>query len=288
MPKHAIYKDKVKDWALMYADGKSVWNIAQTSEASGQLIHSYLKRYGVKFRNGSQSIRRSPIRESAFDEITQESSYWLGLLYADGSMVASGNYYTLGLVAHSDDEQTIADFWRFLGRDGAHILRRNDKRAVSMKVGCKQICARLLELGVIPKKTHVIRFPDFLPNNCVAAFCRGYLDGDGCVYFHTPKRYVTPQGRVAFSGNPEFIKGLSDQIFESSCVSPTTTTIYKKTSTVSYEGREKLIRLCNWLYADKGPFLPRKKDKLHNGLGIPVGYAAIAGELSAHNLEFAQ
>src|SRR5438552_461530 len=49
-----------------------------------------------------------------------------------------------------------------------------------------RICERLFELGLTPRKSLVMRFPD-VPRDCLRHFIRGCWDGDGTVHT-TPDR----------------------------------------------------------------------------------------------------
>lgn len=261
-------------WAQEYRAGASVWTIGKCHGVNGQLVWSRLKRAGVQMRTREEAIRKEPIRLDAFSEnLTREDAYWLGLLYADGciSVARKTGFDVLSLVAHADDEESIVGFLAHLGLVG-RIMRRKDKRAVSAVVTSKTISSRLRALGIVPAKTHTIRFPQFLDAKLLKHFIRGYFDGDGSVYSRVRPRYVTPQITVQFTGNPEFIRGLAGTLGRelgirgSECLKPNCRTLSHR-----YEGKRQLTKLADWLYGDGGPCLSRKKNIL----------AAVAGEIAS-------
>ena len=63
--------------------GKSVRFLARKNNVSHPYISSLLKREGVKVKSASDTIKLN-VNERAFDEINEESAYWLGFLMADG------------------------------------------------------------------------------------------------------------------------------------------------------------------------------------------------------------
>ena len=261
-------------WAQEYRAGASVRAIGQKHGVYGQLVWSRLKRAGIEMRSLEAAIRKEPIRLDAFSgELTRDDAYWLGLLYADGSISVAKKtgFDVLSLVAHSDDEESIVGFLAHLGLSGP-LIRRKDKRAVSTAVTSKTISQRLRALGIVPSKTHSITFPQFLSQPLIRHFVRGYFDGDGSIYSKTPRRYVTPQFTVQFTGNPKFIAGLSDAVERETGLQKSSRYVKPGGRTVShrYEGRLRLMKLSDWLYSDGGPFLSRKKSIL----------AAVAGEIA--------
>jgi hypothetical protein len=60
---------------------------------------------------------------------------------------------------------------------------------------------RLVKLGVTPRKSHTLIFPHFIPSISMRHFLRGFLDGDGCIYYREPY-WVSV---MLVSGSEEFL-----------------------------------------------------------------------------------
>ena len=64
----------------------------------------------------------------------------------------------------------------------------------------------LINVGVVPQKTFLIKFPNFLNQNLISHFIRGYFDGDGSV-----SKYAK-NIKVNFTGCTNFITSLRDYL----------------------------------------------------------------------------
>jgi hypothetical protein len=261
-----MYDDYVENWKSDYASGMTIWEVGRKYSVSGQAVHRYLREVGA-MRSKENACRKEPINASAFDDLSVgDAAYWLGLLYADGSMsTRNGSSYSIGITAHEDDLESVTGFLAFLGLNGPLIGRR-DKRAVSTIVTSKTLTKRLLDLGVVPRKTHTIRLPA-LPQCARRHFVRGFFDGDGCVGFRHRPRYRTAQGFVKITGCAVFIDQVSDLIKHEIGVGPTNIKQDSATTaSLSYEGRNKLFNIYEWFYGVGGRYLSRKEIKFRFGL----------------------
>lgn len=89
-----------------------------------------------------------------------------------------------------------------------------------MRIGSKKVFHDLLKLGLTPRKSLTIKFPNDIPNKYFGHFIRGYFDGDGCV---TIKRGVGKYGQpilkgiaiIFTSGSKLFLEGLRDYAYRS-------------------------------------------------------------------------
>lgn len=253
---------------MAYLAGESLARIGEADGVCAQTVSDYVKRAGVFTRRGEEAIRKEKVRLEAFDDLTDcDAAYWLGLLYADGSMTqaAKTRAFTVSLVAHRDDEESITGFLQFLGLTGP-LHRRADKLATQTRVTSKALCAQLRRLGVVPRKTFTIAYPDWLPPSSHRHFVRGFFDGDGCIRFARKARYVTPQGVCSIVSNERFIRGLAARVQAECGVALTTLSAHRRSYRVTYEGRNKLLSLSNWLYAAGGPALSRKRFTWLKGL----------------------
>src|SRR5215469_15083778 len=126
-----------------------------------------------------------------FSRWTPESAYVFGFWFADGSMTQPGkdcyvSFVTkdlehLGLIRHiMQAEQKI-----YARPDGCYTLA----------IGSKQIWGDLLRLGGTPTKSLVAGMP-YVPRSLMRHFVRGYVGGDGYLYWETSPRRRPAIGMV--------------------------------------------------------------------------------------------
>ena len=114
-----------------------------------------------------------------FEKIdTEEKAYWLGFLYADGSVGSKENKIELGLA--EKDLSQVEKFKQFIGLDNKISYRKNTKsyRSSFRSQKCKQ---DLISQGCVPKKSLILTFPteQQVSHSLICHFMRGYFDGDG-------------------------------------------------------------------------------------------------------------
>ena len=120
--------------------------------------------------------------ETVFDTVTEESSYWIGNLMADG------NVYTgktgspqIALTATARDREHLVKFRKFLNcSNQIHLKITKVNRKVwiqyTLRFSSKRIASALMTYGVTAKKSLKVKATG-LENN--KHFWRGVIDGDG-------------------------------------------------------------------------------------------------------------
>ena len=162
------------------------------------------------------------VDETFFDTWTRSMSYMLGYIYADGCI---GNYPYMRaqyLGIDSTDLQTIITFKNWLS--SSHKIKTrvsqwdNGKRIYSLRIGSHKIYDSLVRLGVTPRKSLTMIFPD-IPREYFSDFVRGYFDGDGCVHL---EKIIRKNGKmrprklniIFTSGSDQFLIRLSELLHE--------------------------------------------------------------------------
>ena len=111
---------------------------------------------------------------------TEEKAYWLGFLYADGSVGSTDNRIELGLA--EKDLKQIEKFKNFIGIPNKISYRATSKsyRYTFKSIPCK---TDLIKQGCVPKKSLILKFPtkEQVPQDLIKHFIRGFFDGDGCI-----------------------------------------------------------------------------------------------------------
>lgn len=128
------------------------------------------------------NIHKHPIDESYFEEInTKTKSYFLGLLYADGS-INDRNRVVINL---QERDYEILEKLKIDIQYGGNLYfvkkqfpRQNQK---SLQFNNKKIASDLRRLGLNKNKTFFLEFPVFLKEEFKIDFVRGFFDGDGWI-----------------------------------------------------------------------------------------------------------
>ena len=183
---------------------------------------------------------------------TEEKAYWLGFLYADGSVGSTDNRIELGLA--EKDLKQIEKFRDFIGIPNKISYRPNTKsyRYAFKSVPCK---ADLIKQGCVPKKSLILRFPteDQVPKNLIRHFIRGYFDGDGW-FTNTPECF-----QVGIIGTEDFIKGFLNSI-EIENKNNKIFDVHRKDGAKRYVfgAYQDVLNFLNWIYKDSNVYLNRK------------------------------
>ena len=119
-----------------------------------------------------------------------DKAYWLGFLYADGSIQSRGNSKLLELSLAEADLHHLEKFLNSIGANNPirhRVSKYKDKEYPSCRVTiCNmEFCNDLINLGCTIRKTYTIQFPtnDIVPKEYMRDFIRGLFDGDGCIAY---------------------------------------------------------------------------------------------------------
>lgn len=175
---------------------------------------------------------RRKFKTDFFEKWSPDMAYVLGFLYADGDIEdvrksSRTQYITIG----SKDKEILESIKVAMGSEH-NINRRIAHEFISpngkkyerlefyrLRIGSKKMFYDLLKLGLTPRKSLTIKFPNNIPSDCFSHFVRGYFDGDGCI---TIKRGVGKYGQsilkgiatIFTSGSELFLEGLKDKAYK--------------------------------------------------------------------------
>lgn len=201
------------------------------------------------------SKRRESIREklyvdeSYFKSInTEDKAYFLGLMYADGSVSKNSFYLKL------KDEDVIQEFKKYLKTE-ADIKIINNQYSLTV---CRQsMSIDLINQGCCINKTTSIRFPS-LDKNLIRHFIRGFYDGDGSLILNANRSHNCLNFT---SGSLEFLQQLQNSLKD---ISFTNGGISKEKNCevwhLRYGGKQVHI-ILDWLYNSSNLYLKRKYNK---------------------------
>lgn len=218
-------------------------------------LYNYLNKWGL---NLSKNIG-SDIDDTVFDVIdTEEKSYWLGFLYADGYVCSYNNQIELSL--SSIDKNHVYKFANFLSEKNLDKIKislsSNKFERCRYIVGSKHLKDRLISLGCIPNKSKILKFPDiniFQQPELIYSFIRGYVDGDGCLYKKRDRLCIE-----ITSGSIDFLKGIKQYFPKFSEIKSDTR---NKNVFRIYSSNSNADEISKRLYKDSSIYLDRKFNK---------------------------
>ena len=245
-------KDKIKQ---LYKSGVSVRKIAKLYDCSFPTISRLLKGLGVTVKSNVESVKRYELNESYFDSIdTAEKAYFLGFIAADGYV--NNNYQQLSVTLHKADVEVLDNLKKALGYTGPvkqRLMSSNGHWAtrVTLCIVNKHIVDSLNKLGIIQKKSLVLKFPE-IDTTLHSHFIRGYFDGDGSI--HEPDCFN-------MAGTPAFLSAAQAILIAKCELNKTKLDDYKETNKLCYNGKLQLKWIYDYLYKDSTVHLTRKKIK---------------------------
>lgn len=188
-----------------------------------------------------------------FEKIdTEEKAYWLGFLYADGSVGSKEDKIELGL--SKKDLKHIEKFRNFMNITNKISYRKNTKsyRISFRSIKCKQ---DLINKGCVPKKSLILKFPNEnqVPKELIKHFIRGYFDGDGW-FTNTEKCF-----QIGIIGTENFIKGFLDTV-ENINKENKIFKVHRENGAKRYMfgSYNDVLNFLNWIYKDSKIYLDRK------------------------------
>lgn len=208
----------------------------------------------------SKSSKKYNYNDDIFEVIdSEQKSYWLGFLFADGYVRNRKSSSELKLKLASKDISHLLKFKKFMSLDDIPVVDyiSGNSNCSSISVNSKKIVDDLIHLGCVNKKSLIIKFPK-LEKKLVHHFIRGYFDGDGWISI---KRNNTFNFGIA-SGSYEMLESLNDLLSEHSGIMKIN--IKQKNSnlnTLTYSSVTDIIKIYHYLYKDSNISLERKKQK---------------------------
>ena len=177
----------------------------------------YCDRLGVKRRTKSKSRllaqekgkiqkqRYCEINESFFSSWSSDMAYIFGLLITDGCISKiKGGSYRISLCLN--DRDLLLKVAKTMGSDHTITESKYQKDLNVLIFGREKIARDLLQLGMKPRKSLDVKFPEVL-KEYLRDFIRGVFDGDGSVYYDLRSKN-SPLKTTFTSGSREFICAL--------------------------------------------------------------------------------
>jgi DNA invertase Pin-like site-specific DNA recombinase len=249
----------------LYEQGNSTEEVGRIVGLPNHIIQNRLRGWGIPRR-----IRKYALKEDLFDKIdSEEKAYFLGFLYADGCNMPVKGSYSITLTLQGRDV-AILEKLRDLVCPGLPVRIKkatttiiNGSRAVgteqrTLNFNSKKLSLRLNELGCTQAKSFTLTFPDWLSEDTLSHFIRGYIDGDGWLVVTKPATYI-----VGAVGSDKFIEQMAEVITEH-CGVNVVLNGQGRTEGISrlhIGGVNQCATVAAWLYKDATIYLERKRRK---------------------------
>jgi hypothetical protein len=229
-----------------YESGETQPKLGKQYGVTQCAIWHILKNRGIQRRHRSHA--RHSLNERAFDEITEESAYWIGFLMADGCVSCTKGCYTIHLALQRRDADHIYRFQSFVGSTHKVSISRN---VIGLSFMSKRIADRLHEFGVVPRKSLTAAVTGGLELN--RDFWRGEIDGSLGMW--------SMKGRVRAGFSLVGSVAMMQQFaaFVSKVIEKpfSVVNLHGKVATISLLGW-RAVAMCDALYRNCSVALPRK------------------------------
>lgn len=228
-------------------------------------INKYIKRQQPKELARERQYERN-CEYNVFEKVdTEEKAYWLGFIYADGSIDITGQRHSVVLELQERDKSHLVKFQEFLQTKNKNIYTSKRDGCCTVSVGNVKLVQDLIKLGATPNKTFSLSFPYFIDVGLQHHFMRGFFDGDGSVYIK--KNKGTPQLTFGVVGASEdFIRDYENILINNTGINRTKPEIKKSITngtnilTFKHHGNIQCKKIYDFLYKDATVYLERKKD----------------------------
>lgn len=162
----------------LYKSGAILTEISSRYHVSRECVAKNLRKAGVNIRHGLARKAEKGVILDYFENKSEGSSYFYGLLLADGTISDSGK---VNLQLESSDAHIIESLKSELNLNSNvnNFISKDGWKSSSLCFTVKAISESLQNLGLTPRKSTKEFAPDSMSND--KHFWRGVIDGDGSI-----------------------------------------------------------------------------------------------------------
>lgn len=251
-----------------YKNGSSVLSLSKKYGYKYDKTQSIIRENNLKIRGNDFNSKKYHNDSHIFDTIdTEEKSYWLGFLYADGCIMDTGSNIRLSLAINVGDIEHLEKFKEFLNTDAPiHIYKSNyGTEYCRIQILDKYLCGQLINKGVYIRKTEILTFPSFLDKSLVRHFIRGYIDGDGCITYHNLNKN---KDKMVFAlkicSTKAMLLEINNYLPRKNKNHPALEKRIKNdvdNYSITYGGNLQVLNILNYLYDNANIYLKRKYER---------------------------
>lgn len=257
-----LTNEKIQEIINLYQNGISANKIAEKFETSRPTINSVLKKNGIELNQNGIAQRKYKIDEHYFDAIdTPNKAYILGFIYADGCNFTPSNLIRITL---KDTDKDFLELLRLEMKNEKPLKfidknQRSKNGCVTLELQSKHMSEKLEELGCPNNKSLILQFPNFISEELMSHFIRGYFDGDG--YIQDPEKRSNCTMIIIVSSK-FFIDSLKNYLQENLGIE-SHIRIMKNSATESlYITKTQYVKdFCEWIYKNADLYMKRKYNR---------------------------
>jgi hypothetical protein len=275
--------------------------LIETYEKCGRSLNKTGKVLGIpaktiKRRFDDYGLKCDPkieysLNHDYFDNLTEQSMYWLGFIATDGNLYKNKYSYNINIKLATEDKHHLDKYKNHINFTGnvRSYIKKNDGKNPKMKKDeyyysviyftSRKIFDRLADFNIVPAKTHILEFPEQLKNHpLLSHFIRGCIDGDGWIREHANNGSEIPtEVRVGMCGTEKFVKQTFEVIKSALNINSGTCLQTDSVNTWSFEftALHDVDKLVDWLYKDATIYLERKYEIAKLAKGYTARYMPI-------------
>lgn len=196
-----------------------------------------------------------------FKNWNAENAYVLGVLFADGNVCNTPGRRSVSIELKDVEHVRLLAQTIDTSIPVVELTRRDGRTSAKFYLSRVSIVDDCIKKGLVPAKTHTLRWPPDLPRELESHFVRGYFDGDGTVASSCtdPKR-SGKQRHLAFScGSEDFAQSLHIAIQSHTATDGHIWHLVKNCANLDFTRKNDIRAIGEWMYSDSSNlYLPRK------------------------------
>jgi intein/homing endonuclease len=220
-----------------YLNGFSVKHLSLKYKIKERTLRSNFEKLNIKKYQRSYGI---------FSTFNSTECYWAGFLAADGCVYENRIILELQI----KDLNHLNKYSSFVGGHNKITIKKN---SCLFRFRSSEVGLNLKEnFNIIPNKTfYGVKPPDKIPNNEIRHFIRGYIDGDGSIFwFGTLRLKIT-------SSLLEILEWFNSIFSNKFNLNSRKLNLYKGVYNLVYSGQDA-INILEWIYKGTNLYLDRK------------------------------
>ncbi len=219
------------------------------------------KRNPEAVARGAQKRRKYSCNDSYFEVInTPEKAYWLGFIAADGCVMSRGNVIKLLVIILNEKDKTHLERFKKAINSNHKLYQQKNRNQYGISINSPKMFDDLVNNGIVPRKSKILRYPPTIPDEYNKDFIRGYFDGDGCFSIHEN----LPRFSLYSGSKPMLQSVLSILDDDLSFSFPYKVTLNRRNYAIDIGAKKNVMKIYDYFYNNRCLYLIRKRNKIKN------------------------
>lgn len=237
-----------------------IYKIAMLFGVSDATLRTYFINNKVKLKG--HKIGKNSDNKYFYNINTCDKAYYLGLIFADGSIMSKNKRKRLSIALTASDAYILELFNKYGNfKSNVFLTHKNDKKPrATIVINSSQVYDDLITWGVEENKSKKLMTIPKIRKNLIPHFIRGFFDGDGI---------AKTNGYIGFCGDYNMLSFIKKELLKECNVNDNMIT-YNKSNHIYYiqwSSKKDRHAIFNYLYKNKKDiYLKRKYMKIKNKL----------------------